>query len=66
MHRNPTPEAFSEELQWKSHLKTLYLVSLLIMFRSLFRVAEYIMGNDGYLLQQEWPTYIFDAALCGW
>ncbi|QKX57414.1 uncharacterized protein TRUGW13939_04526 [Talaromyces rugulosus] len=63
MHRNPTPEAFSEDLQWKSHLKTLYLVSLLIMIRFLFRVAEYIMGNDGYLLQQEWPTYIFDATL---
>ncbi|KAL4783767.1 RTA1 like protein-domain-containing protein [Aspergillus varians] len=63
IHRNPTHEAVSENLRWKWHLNTLYLVSLLIMVRSLFRAVEYIMGNDGYLLQQEWPAYVFDATL---
>ncbi|KAI2766214.1 hypothetical protein DTO012A8_8563 [Penicillium roqueforti] len=63
IHRHPTHEVFSEDLRWKWHLNTLYLVSLLIMVRSIFRVAEYIMGNDGYLLQNEWPAYVFDATL---
>ncbi|KAI3172927.1 hypothetical protein DTO046C5_3274 [Penicillium roqueforti] len=53
IHRHPTHEVFSEDLRWKWHLNTLYLVSLLIMVRSIFRVAEYIMGNDGYLLQND-------------
>lgn len=41
----------------------LYAVSALIMIRSIFRVAEYIMGNDGYLLTHEWPLYLFDSLL---
>jgi hypothetical protein len=41
----------------------LYIISVLIMVRSVFRVVEYIMGNDGYLLSHGWTLYIFDAAL---
>jgi hypothetical protein len=41
----------------------LYAVSLLIMIRSVFRVVEYIMGYDGYLLAHEWSLYTFDSAL---
>jgi hypothetical protein len=26
-------------------------------------MIEYIMGQDGYLLRTEWPTYAFDGAL---
>jgi hypothetical protein len=33
------------------------------MVRSIFRVAEYAMGGEGYLLQNEWPLYIFDSLL---
>lgn len=33
------------------------------MVRSIFRVVEYIMGHDSYLLANEWPLYIFDAVL---
>ncbi|KAL2859570.1 RTA1 like protein [Aspergillus pseudodeflectus] len=51
-------------LSWVSrHLVTLYLVSGLIMVRSVFRVAEFVMGDDGYLLTHEWTLYVFDAAL---
>lgn len=58
-------EVFSGNFRWRFHLRTLYLVSLLIMVRSVFRVVEFVMGNDGYLLQNEWPLYVFDAALMG-
>ena len=33
------------------------------MIRSIFRVVEYLMGNNGFLLRHEYFLYIFDAAL---
>ena len=41
----------------------LHTTSALIMVRSIFRVVEYIMGNNGFLLRHEYFLYIFDAAL---
>ena len=40
----------------------LYVVSLMIAGRNVFRAAEYAMGSDGYLLTHEWTLYVFDAA----
>lgn len=48
---------------WQRMMFMLYAVSILIMVRSIFRVVEYIMGHDGYLLSNEWTLYVFDAAL---
>ncbi|KAJ5510045.1 RTA1-domain-containing protein [Penicillium expansum] len=42
-------------------LYSLYGMSGLILVRSVFRVIEYIEGNDGYLLTHEWPLYVFDG-----
>jgi len=44
-------------------MSVLYFASLFIMVRSIFRVAEYVQGDNGYLLQHEYWLYIFDAAL---
>lgn len=52
-------QAFDDDLPWKQHLYTLYTVSLLIMARSIFRVVEYAMGQDGYPLTHEWTLYVF-------
>ncbi|KAH7119941.1 putative RTA1 domain protein [Dendryphion nanum] len=46
---------------WERYLQMLYIVSGLVMFRNLFRLVEYAMGDDGYLMKQDWPIYIFDA-----
>lgn len=48
---------------WKKHLYVLYAVSVCIFVRSVFRIIEYIQGNDGYLLRHEVWLYIFDATL---
>ena len=37
----------------KKYLNPLYIISVLIMARSIFRVIEYAMGRDGYLLSHE-------------
>ncbi|PPJ52371.1 hypothetical protein CBER1_10748 [Cercospora berteroae] len=50
-------------LNWLIYLQMLYVVSVLITIRNLFRVIEYAMGPDGYLLVNEWPIYVFDAFL---
>lgn len=51
------------DLPWKRHMYALYLASGLIMIRSVFRVIEYLQGNNGYLLRHEVFLYIFDALL---
>lgn len=50
-------------IPWKKHLYALYAASALIMIRSIFRVVEYLMGNNGYLLRHEYFLYVFDATL---
>lgn len=41
----------------------LYVGSMLIMVRSVFRAIEYLQGFDGYLLRHELYLYVFDALL---
>ena len=53
----------NQNLGWKRHLNVLYFTSTLILVRSLFRIIEYIQGEDGYLLRHEVYLYIFDATL---
>lgn len=63
IHANPTTAALSEQFSWRNHLLGLYAASVLIMVRSIFRVAEYVQGTEGELLRRELYLYIFDAAL---
>ncbi|KAF3931566.1 hypothetical protein ABW19_dt0208691 [Dactylella cylindrospora] len=46
---------------WERLLYMLYAVSALILIRSIFRVIEFIQGQDGYLLGHEWTLYVFDS-----
>jgi len=49
--------------QWQKHLNMLYATSTLILIRSVFRVVEYLGGNDGYLMHHEVFLYAFDTIL---
>ncbi|PLB49973.1 RTA1 like protein [Aspergillus steynii IBT 23096] len=62
LRQQPTTESTASS-EWKGHLRTLYIVSVLIMIRSIFRVVEYAMGQSGYLLQHEWTMFVFDSLL---
>ncbi|KAJ4335729.1 hypothetical protein N0V95_008812 [Ascochyta clinopodiicola] len=46
---------------WKTMLYTLYTISTLILFRCVFRLIEYAMGNAAYLIAHEWTLYVFDG-----
>lgn len=61
MDRHPTLAALNGDVPWKKHLYSMYAISGMILLRSVFRVIEYGLGNDGYLLSNEWPNYILDA-----
>jgi RTA1 like protein len=58
--RRDTSDSYASKA-WRRSLLLLCSVSALIMVRSLFRIVEYIMGQDGYLLGHEWTLYIFDS-----
>lgn len=45
------------------YLWSLYITSLLVSVRNVFRLIEYRMGIDGYLFRNEWPVYVFDVSL---
>ncbi|KAH7196513.1 RTA1 like protein-domain-containing protein [Fusarium flagelliforme] len=51
------------EVRWESYLHMLYITSASILVRNIFRVVEFIMDKEGYLMQKEWPTFVFDAVL---
>jgi hypothetical protein len=48
---------------WTRYMKVLYIASALVMVRSIYRVAEYVQGSDGYLQSKEVFIYVFDATL---
>ena len=57
------PTQQSARVPWRKHLTALYAASILILIRSVFRVAEFIEGNGGYILSHEWFLYVFDSVL---
>ncbi|KAJ5514109.1 hypothetical protein N7463_003661 [Penicillium fimorum] len=61
LRRTPTPECLKPGIPWQRSLDMLYAVSALILARSIFRIIEYVMGNDGYPLMHEWTLYAFDS-----
>ena len=48
---------------WQSMMMMLYAISSLILIRCIFRIIEYAIGLEGYLLSYEWPLYVFNALL---
>ncbi|KAI4192334.1 MAG: hypothetical protein LQ348_003187 [Seirophora lacunosa] len=43
-------------------LYLMYISSVIISSRHVFRVVDVFQGNTGYLEQHEWPLYVFDGA----
>ncbi|RAK81097.1 RTA1 domain-containing protein [Aspergillus fijiensis CBS 313.89] len=48
---------------WEGILLGLYIASILILARSIFRLIEYAQGNDGFLISHEVFMYVFDSTL---
>ncbi|KAJ9419700.1 hypothetical protein FOXG_07019 [Fusarium oxysporum f. sp. lycopersici 4287] len=63
MNRSPTNKSLEPSIRWPHYLTTLYVTGGFIWVRSLFRVIEYLDGNDGYLMRTEAFLFVFDATL---
>ena len=63
MRADPAAVRSSLLLPWTRYLLILYLASLLIVVRCVFRIAEYAGGQDGVLLGNEVYLYVFEAVL---
>ncbi|USP76459.1 hypothetical protein yc1106_03733 [Curvularia clavata] len=61
--RQPTSKLFAQSLPWERQLYALYVSSMLILVRCIFRLIEYAQGNSGYLISHEVFLYVFDAVL---
>ncbi|KAI0844920.1 RTA1 like protein [Daldinia vernicosa] len=59
--QNPTRNALALPTPWKTLILVLYLSSALVMVRSVYRVAEYVLGSDGELQSKEVYLYCLDA-----
>ncbi|KGO73094.1 RTA-like protein [Penicillium italicum] len=59
----PMHAAGDPRISWTRYMKVLYVASVLVLIRSIYRVAEYVQGSDGYLQSKEAFLYAFDAAL---
>lgn len=51
------------QIPWTRYMKVLYIASILVMVRSIYRVAEYVQGSGGFLQSKEAFIYVFDATL---
>jgi len=56
-------ESQSGRFSWQTLMWTLYGACVLILVRSVFRVIEFVQGNDGYIMKTESLLYVFDGAL---
>lgn len=52
-----------QTLHWRTLLYALYAASILILIRSIFRIVEYLNGNDGFIQRHEVFAYVFDGVL---
>ncbi|KAG5660911.1 hypothetical protein KAF25_002554, partial [Fusarium avenaceum] len=63
IRNQPTRISQETTLPWDQYILVLYFVSVLIMIRSIFRVAEFAAGQESVLQTSEAFLYCFDTAL---
>ncbi|KAK8108230.1 RTA1 like protein-domain-containing protein [Apiospora kogelbergensis] len=63
LSNRPTDPVLQGIIPWRRYLITLYTTSLIIMARSIFRVIEYVQGNNCYIIRREYLLYIFETSL---
>jgi tellurite resistance protein TehA-like permease len=61
LSRSPTKLSDHPALSWHKYMWNLYLVSGLFLVRNFIRIIEFKQGDDGWLLSNEAPIYIFDG-----
>ncbi|KAK3998194.1 RTA1 like protein-domain-containing protein [Cladorrhinum sp. PSN332] len=63
INKNPTARSFSVTAPWRQLILILYASSVLIMVRSIFRMAEFGAGRESDLMTKEVYLLVLDAML---
>ena len=63
--RKPTRKSrhLKRRTYWKVHFMNLYIASFFVEVRCIYRLVEFAWGNGGYLANNEWCGYAFDAVM---
>ncbi|KAH7123072.1 RTA1 like protein-domain-containing protein [Dactylonectria macrodidyma] len=61
VNKKPTLRMSTMDSSWRRLLSVLYITSILILIRSIFRLIEYAMGHDSELQSKEVYIYVLDA-----
>jgi len=56
-----TLTASTADIPWVRIMRLLYIIGILILARSVFRLLEYAQGTEGYAMTHEWTLYVFDG-----
>lgn len=56
------PPGDDTSVHWQNHFRSLELVTVLLLVRSLVRMVEYAQGSSGYVASHEVFIYVFDSA----
>jgi hypothetical protein len=57
----PTSQSQNPTIPWQKYLYILYITCGLILLRSFVRVAEFVEGFEGNIIEHEVYLYVFDA-----
>ncbi|KAH8625266.1 hypothetical protein IG631_20731 [Alternaria alternata] len=63
LNNKPTSTSLRTHVRWQRYMWALYSVSVLVVVRSIFRLAEFVEGPESKVYQTEAYLYVFDAAL---
>ncbi|KAI4674689.1 uncharacterized protein J4E84_010430 [Alternaria hordeiaustralica] len=63
LNNEPTSTSRRTHVKWRRYMWALYSVSVLVVVRSIFRLAEFVEGPESKVYQTEAYLYVFDAAL---
>lgn len=63
INKNPTARSYSVTGPWRQLIYALYISSVLVMVRSVFRMIEFGMGHDSVLMSHEGYLLGLDGAL---
>ena len=59
--KRPTVASATPSSPWRKHMYTLYITSLLVFARCIFRVVMFLQGSSGSASTSEVLFYIFDS-----
>ncbi|EKG09745.1 RTA-like protein [Macrophomina phaseolina MS6] len=58
----PAKKQRHSQIRWQHHLKSIFIVSVFIIIRSIFRIVEYAQGFDGYFFTHEVFLYVYQCS----